>query len=127
MSYFTKANLRMKLTPNFSLSEFAMPDAISELTPEILLQIQFVAQRLQVVRDLLSKPIEITSGWRTLEHNKSVGGARYSYHVKGMAADLIVVGMSPKKVQAFLKHWSGGMGCYSTFTHLDTRSKKTRW
>ncbi len=127
MALFTDNDLRQKLTPNFLLLEFVNPDSIDELTEVIYLQIQFMANRLQVVRDVLEMPIKITSGWRTRQHNKRVGGAPHSYHVKGMAADIVVVGMTAKKVQTFLKHWSGGMGCYDTFTHLDTRSNKARW
>ena len=127
MTLFTENSLQIKLTPNFSLSEFVTLTSINQLTLDIYTQICYLAQRLQVVRDTQNKPVRITSGWRTFAHNKQVGGARHSYHLKGMAADIQVLGMSSEKVQAFLESWSGGMGCYSTFTHLDIRPNRVRW
>lgn len=47
------------------------------------------------IRALCSKinakdtPIRIASGCRCQEHNKAVGGASKSYHLKGMALDLV--------------------------------------
>ncbi len=114
------------LTPNFRLAEFLHKD--SPLPPlPVLENLYRVANRLQVIRDLLGKPITITSGWRTLEHNKAVGGAPNSMHLSGMAVDIVISGMTPKQVQDYLKNWNGGLGYGSTFTHLDIRPTKTRW
>ena len=85
-----------------------------------------MAHRLQVVRDIISCPMTITSGYRTESHNRQVGGHPLSYHVKGMAADIVVPEMSARELQSILTHWSGGMGCYETFTHLDIGPKR-RW
>lgn len=115
-----------KLTANFSLSEFIRPqDPIP--SPQILDNLIALANRLQVVRDIIGKSMTITSGYRTKEHNAAVGGEPNSFHMVGMAADIVVEGMSPRELQKLLKNWSGGMGCYSTFTHLDIRPGKARW
>ncbi len=46
--------------------------------------------RLQRVRDAYCRPIVVTSGFRCLEHDRSVGGA--GVHPKGRAADIAVSG-----------------------------------
>jgi uncharacterized protein YcbK (DUF882 family) len=115
-----------QLTPNFHISEFIKPG-----TPQpnllILYNILLVAQRLQAIRDILNRPIYIHSGYRTAEHNLTVGGKTHSFHLSGMAVDISIKGMSPKAVQTFLKNWSGGMGLYQTHLHLDIRPEKIRW
>lgn len=116
----------MQLTPNFSLNEFLHAGSGTP-APWILDNLTQLANRLQVIRDLLGKPIIITSGYRTPEHNKAVGGEPNSFHLKGMAADIVVPGMSAKEVQNFLKNWSGGLGSYANFTHVDIRPTKARW
>jgi uncharacterized protein YcbK (DUF882 family) len=116
-----------RLTPNFKLSEFVNLKAPPP--PEAVLgNIRHLALRLQTIRDALKKPIIITSGYRSPEHNAQVAGsAKNSYHLWGMAADIQVVGMSPKAVQAFLADWPGGLGGYITHTHVDMRPYKARW
>jgi hypothetical protein len=44
-----------------------------------------------------------------------------------MAADIVILGISAEEVQRRLSGWSGGMGCYADFTHLDTRPYRARW
>lgn len=113
------------MTPNFDLKEFLNP---GDPLPDdlILANLDSVANRLQVIRDLIQLPIQITSGYRTPEHNKKVGGSPNSYHLKGMAADIVVLGMGAIEVQQFLDNWSGGIGEYGTFTHLDIGPRR-RW
>lgn len=116
----------MKLTPNFHLDEFKSPDG--EAMPAVVLEnIKLLASRLQVLRDLLEKPITIMSGYRSDAHNQKIGGVAGSYHVKGMAADIEIEGMPPSEVQQFLVNWSGGLGSYNHHTHLDIRPVKARW
>jgi hypothetical protein len=42
--------------------------------------------------------VVITSGYRSLVLNRSVGGSPTSHHMQGRAADLIVPGMAPLAV-----------------------------
>lgn len=117
----------MKLTHDFSLDEFL---SLGDTTPpsvEVIRNLRNIANRLQLFRDLIRRPIRITSGYRSIAYNAKIGGAPNSYHVLGMAADIVVDGMSPKDVQSYLKHWSGGLGSYDTFTHVDIREEKVRW
>jgi uncharacterized protein YcbK (DUF882 family) len=116
----------LQLTPNFKLAEFLHGN--DPLPPPwILDNLYRLANRLQVIRDVLNKPIIINSGYRTPAHNQAVGGAKNSMHLSGMAADIVVPGMSAPDLQHFLQHWSGGMGRYAHFTHVDIRPYQARW
>ena len=116
----------IQLTTNFRLSEFlhgvqAIP------APWILDNLAQLANRLQVIRDLLGKPIIINSGYRSPQHNTAIGGTSNSFHMKGMAADIVIPGLTAHAVQQFLKNWSGGLGSYAHFTHVDIRPNRARW
>ena len=85
---------------------------------------------LQKVRDHFGKAVTINSAFRTASHNKKVGGATYSQHCYGKAADIKVSGVSPSIVAAYVETLmpnTGGIGRYSTFTHVDVRATKSRW
>ena len=43
---------------------------------------------LDKVRELWGKPIGVTSGYRSAELNRAVGGAKNSQHLRGEAADI---------------------------------------
>jgi uncharacterized protein YcbK (DUF882 family) len=44
--------------------------------------------RLDECREQADLPFEITSSWRSIEHNRKVGGSTRSYHLKGRAVDV---------------------------------------
>lgn len=71
----------------------------------------------------------INSGYRCSTHNKNVGGAANSQHLKGTAADLRGVNMLPSQVYAHADKVfnNGGLGRYNTFTHVDVRNGRSRW
>ena len=114
-----------KLSTNFKVKEFACSDGSDPI---------FIADELvrilQKIRTHFGKAVTITSAYRTPTRNSSVGGAAYSQHLYGMAADIKVSGVSPKTVAAYaekLMPRSGGIGTYKTFTHIDVRPTKSRW
>jgi uncharacterized protein YcbK (DUF882 family) len=96
-------------------------------SPEVIENLTLLANRLQVIRDLLQKPIIINSGFRSTAYNRKVGGAERSQHILGKAADIRISEMTPREVQNFFKDWSGGLGSYHSFTHVDIRDTKVRW
>jgi len=123
----------MKLTQNFSLSEFEcncgcdMPEFVKK-------NIELLAEDLQVIRDVIKSPIKITNAYRCKEHNTKVGGVKTSQHIKGKAADLQVDGVDPNEVADYVEDLmkselitEGGVGRYNTFTHVDIRGSKARW
>lgn len=49
---------------------------------------QLIVELLDPLRKLFGEPIYVSSGYRSVELNKLVGGVRNSQHMKGEAADL---------------------------------------
>lgn len=122
-----------KITNNFSLQEFNSKCG-REIPNNVLPNIIQLAKNLQVLRDSLGKTISITSGYRSPQHNKKIGGAKDSQHIKGMAADIKVSGMTPKEVALVIeglieqgKIKQGGIGIYPSWVHYDIRGTKARW
>jgi uncharacterized protein YcbK (DUF882 family) len=123
----------MKLSTNFSLSEFASADG-TDPSGEVLKNLTELAKNLEVLRKHLGQSIRITSGFRSKEHNKKIGGALNSYHVLGMAADIQIGKMKPedvaKAIELLIKEGKikeGGLGIYRTWVHYDIRGTKARW
>lgn len=93
-----------------------------------------LADELQIIRDIVKRPIVITSGYRSPEHNAKVGGVANSQHIKGLAVDLKISGLTPEKTYLVidkLQHGgyilTGGLGLYKTFVHYDIRGRRKRW
>ena len=114
-----------KLSNNFRVKEFACSDG----SDPIFIDTDLV-DVLQKIRNYFGKSVTITSAYRTASKNKAVGGSTYSQHLYGKAADIKVSGVSPKRVAAYAEKLlakKGGIGIYSTFTHIDVRTSKSRW
>lgn len=58
---------------------------------------------LQPVRDLIKKPMIITSGFRNSTVNKLVGGVSNSQHLYGQAVDFVINGMTPAQIVDIIK------------------------
>jgi uncharacterized protein YcbK (DUF882 family) len=123
----------MKITNNFNLEEFDSKCG-REMPSQVITNIIELAKNLQVLRDEVKKSIQITSGYRSPEHNAKVKGAKLSQHITGMAADIKVAGMTPKQVAEVIerliaekKMKEGGIGIYKTWVHYDIRNTKARW
>lgn len=113
------------LSTNFKVREFKCNDG-----SDVILIAPELVTVLQKIRTHFARPITITSAYRTPAHNKREGGETYSQHLYGTAADIVVTGVSPAKVAAYAETLllnSGGIGIYKGFTHIDVRSKKSRW
>lgn len=92
-----------------------------ELDPELLVL-------MDQIQDFFGKErtISIISGYRTPKYNqklreKSEGVAKYSYHMRGKAADIKIEGIDLKDVHTYAKllH-EGGVGFYrNQFVHVD--------
>ena len=123
----------MRITENFSLSEFDCKDG-SELPTALLPNVLDLADNLQVLRDYLGVPISINSAYRSLEHNRNIKGSSKSQHLLAKAADIVVESKSPEQVANIINYLisegkmiQGGLKAYKTFTHYDIRGHKARW
>ena len=124
-AYSKEKNGNDKLSENFKVKEFASTDGADPIfiSPQLIMV-------LQRIRSHFNKPITINSGYRTHARNNTVNGAKFSQHLYGTAADIVVSGISPIEVAKFAETLlpnTGGIGTYSTFTHIDVRKEKARW
>jgi uncharacterized protein YcbK (DUF882 family) len=122
-----------QLTPNFHIKEWRCHDG-TDVPYSLVENVKECAYNLQILRDKIGKPVHIISGYRNPTYNKRIGGASRSYHMKAMAADIKVKGMTPRQVKAIIEDLivdglmkPGGVGIYRTFIHYDCRGKNARW
>lgn len=123
-AYVLDEQADVKITEHFKVKEFACKDG----SPIVFVD-EYLAVLLEILRETIKKPVIITSGYRTPEHNKKVGGAKYSFHMRGMAADITVKDMTPKDVAKELDKLapnSYGIIVYKSWVHFDTRNSKYR-
>ena len=121
------------LSPHFSRVEFQChccgglpPDWQGGETPPLVLA-------LEQFRAAAGQAVHIISGYRCPRHNRAVGGALDSQHLRGHAADLYIPGKTVRElydlaggVGAFAR---GGIGVYPEqgFVHVDVRGYEARW
>lgn len=91
-----------------------------------------LAKELDKIREDWGKPIGVTSWYRPPAVNRRVGGARYSTHLTGSAADIYPIGGDIWAFQKWLdSRWNKalGYGAKKGFVHIDMRSqpKRIRW
>lgn len=123
-SYLVNTDGNVKLARHFKVKEFACKD----LSPVVFID-EYLWNVLDILRHKLGKPVIITSGYRTPEWNTKCGGAKYSYHMRGMAADIRVNGMTPKQVANILDEIvpdECGIIVYKSWVHFDVRERKYR-
>ncbi|MCF8142373.1 MAG: DUF882 domain-containing protein [Deltaproteobacteria bacterium] len=96
-------------------------DRVKPIDPDLFLLMDRIHTRLGAGR----RPLNLISGYRSPEYNrllmsKGRGVVKRSYHLKGMAADIQIRGVSltglcreAKQIQG------GGVGLYSEFVHVD--------
>ena len=89
-------------------------------------------QRLDMIRRCIGVPMQVSSGYRCEAYNKRVGGAKNSYHKRGMAADIPYPAKYLQRKKDFAKildeaFSEGGVGVYPTFVHVDIRKRRARW
>ena len=125
-------NPNTQLTPNFKYYEFFSGSASGikiEPPEEYFETIKYIANQLQIVRDIINKPIHINSAYRTKEWNKSVGGATSSKHLEAKAVDIMVKGMATTDLAIYFAKLTefNGYGIAKGFLHIDLRNEFTIW
>lgn len=81
-------------------------------TPPTAVQWQLAktAVMLQRIRDAIGRPITVTSAYRSQSVNRAVGGRTSSDHVRGMAADIVVRGMTAHDLAKAIEPRMGEFG-----------------
>lgn len=115
-----------QITPHFKVREFACSDG-----SDVVFVSTSLVDILEAIRMHFGRPVTITSGYRTVSYNASLkNSSKKSQHCNGLAADIKVAGVSPAAVADYAEQLlgsHGGVGRYSTFTHIDVRADKSRW
>jgi uncharacterized protein YcbK (DUF882 family) len=113
----------VRLSPHFTLSEFRCRDG-----SRVVLVHDGLVLLLEQIREHFGRPIKINSAFRTQRYNAIIGGVPKSRHIRGYAADISINGVPPDDVASFAEDiGAGGVGRYSTFTHVDVWGKDRRW
>ena len=92
-SYIMDTNANEEVGQHFKVKEFACKDG----SPIVFVD-DYLYNILDILRRKIGKPVIITSGYRTPEWNAKCDGAKYSYHMRGMAADIRIEGMTAKEM-----------------------------
>ena len=99
----------MKLSKNFSLNELCKSDSairhgIDNTPPdEVIQNLQALVDNvLQPLRDKFG-PIVVTSGYRSPDLNRKIGGSTTSHHCYGYAADFEGLGMDNRELAIYIR------------------------
>jgi uncharacterized protein YcbK (DUF882 family) len=113
------------IAPYFNLSEFACP-----CCQKVMLHPRLLA-KLEKLREVLERPVYITSGYRCPSYNQKVGGVVNSYHLIGLAADIQVKDINLMELLEIGENIDfNGIGFYEkkNCLHFDVRpTKRARW
>ena len=121
-----KRSDKIQLSKNFRLDEFKCK--CGKCDP--ILVDEGLIVWLQKIRDHFGRSVNVNSGYRCAKHNASpqVGGDPNSHHVKGMAADIRVEGVTPQEVAKFAESIGiRRIGLYDNFVHIGSDTKKRFW
>jgi zinc D-Ala-D-Ala carboxypeptidase len=101
---------RHRLSAHFWLDEFTRSEMATRhgLTIDLRLDSAVAANLRRLCHEVLEPvrgrfgPVRISSGYRPPQVNALVGGARDSQHTTGQAADIVIDGISPMAVCAWI-------------------------
>lgn len=92
----------VRISTHFTLREFLRSETAQRRgidntpPPAVLAALRNVlAPGLEVVRAILGHPVHITSGYRSPDLNRAIGGAMNSQHVTGHAVDFVCPAFGP--------------------------------
>lgn len=103
--------------PNFSPAEMACRG-----TGQLVVSVELMDKLEALRKALKTRPLLVTSGYRSPSHNASVGGAANSQHLHGKAVDIALANMDGAEVEGHAKMLGfTGFGRYpgKGIIHLD--------
>ena len=114
------------LCNNFQVKEFACQDGSDPVVIH-----PFIPFICQMVRNKFNMPFSPNSAYRTVSHNKAVGGAVNSNHLYGRAVDIPALnGVTPQQLYDYvctlLGEW-GEVGIYNWGIHVGIQDTKNRY
>jgi len=113
----SSADPSLRLAPNFALDEL-----MQEWKGDYAIYQVHAIEYLQVIRDAIGGGLTINSGYRNVSYNASVGGAEYSRHLYGDAADMASGAASLEELGGLCDDLGAGyVGYYETHVHCDWR------
>jgi hypothetical protein len=123
---------RMVLEPHFK----SRRGVVNDLPPKKTWK--NIKETLKIIDDMCSetglKVDKIISAYRSPEYNRAVRCSKCSYHMQNNAVDVVFKNTSAWKARKIMrdyrdrkKKFKGGIGCYRSFTHIDTRGKNADW
>ena len=113
------------ISAHFSRSEFACSCGCGFDACDIEL-----VDVMEKVREHFGRPVIVHCACRCLEKNKSVGSKDTSKHIRGIACDFHIDGISNLEIAAYIETIMpdfGGIGIYNWGVHADVRNSKARW
>jgi zinc D-Ala-D-Ala carboxypeptidase len=132
----------MQLSPNFHLSELIASQSATRWginnTPDEPVKQSLTALAihvLQPVRDHFDKPVIVSSGYRSPQLNRIIGGSRTSQHMTGHAADFEIPSIPNLTVaewirdnlsfdQLILEFYTGGNTGWIHCSYISNRNRK---
>jgi uncharacterized protein YcbK (DUF882 family) len=117
--YIWDKSEKQQLSKHFSTEEFEckckMPTCKEQRISKELVD------KLQTLREDVGIPLVVTSGFRCLDHNIAIGGAKSSQHLLGNAVD-VRIGDLNRLLDLCIKHFKAvGDGRLKGFIHVDVR------
>jgi len=91
----------MYLSEHFTLTEMTVSETAArqniDNTPDasIIVNLRRLCAFLEQIRQLVDKPVLVSSGYRCSQLNQVIGGSPQSAHTEGLAADINVPGLTP--------------------------------
>jgi uncharacterized protein YcbK (DUF882 family) len=100
----------MNLSENFSLREFTLSQTAvrkgirNNPTPAHLESLKALCENvLEPIRAHFSKPVKVSSGYRSRALNAAVGGSNSSQHSLGQAADIEIAGVDNRRLAKWIE------------------------
>lgn len=101
----------MQLTEHFSFEELTttshneLLESNRTIAEGYMKQLKYTASALEEIRAVLGVPLKVTSGFRSSQLNKIVGGSPTSGHTKGLCADVVPIGRTVEDAYELIRSY----------------------